>query len=389
MPHRHLVAWAVIVLMFPQLAQTLYSPALTDFSQSFGIPPSAAAQVLSVYFLCFALGVVLWGRLCDSLGRRPALMAGLLLFTAATAAGLGATSFGMLLASQGLAALGIATCSIGVQTVLRDRFQGPALGSVFSLVGMALALSPALGLFAGAALTRWQGYQGVLLALMATALLLLGWTARRLPETRLGQARPAPLWPTLQLMLRDRDIWQAAGLVALFNIAMFSYYATGPFLFARLGLSEALYGYSGALLAAGAALGAWVNRRLLAAGHPGTTLVRCAIMLMLLAGSAVWLLQDSVWLLLPLTLIVLAYGMAIPNLLGAALHAYGHCLGTAGALFGLLYYLLIGAGMWLAGQAQALGPTLTVCAILACLADACGGAASSRRARQAAMQAKR
>ncbi len=37
--------------------------------------------------------------------------------------------------------------------------------------------------------------------------------------------------------------------------------------------------------------------------------------------------------------------MAIPNLLGPALHAYDDCRGRAGALFGLAYYLLIGLGL--------------------------------------------
>ena len=38
------------------------------------------------------------------------------------------------------------------------------------------------------------------------------------------------------------------------------------------------------------------------------------------------------------------YGLAIPNLLGPALRRYGHCLGRAGALFGLAYYSLLGVG---------------------------------------------
>ena len=33
---------AIALLMFPQLAQTLYSPALADFATMFSVPPEAA-----------------------------------------------------------------------------------------------------------------------------------------------------------------------------------------------------------------------------------------------------------------------------------------------------------------------------------------------------------
>jgi hypothetical protein len=50
-------------------------------------------------------------------------------------------------------------------------------------------------------------------------------------------------------MLQDRDIWRSTLLVALFNIALFSYYSLGPFVFQRLGLSTQGFGYSGVILA--------------------------------------------------------------------------------------------------------------------------------------------
>ncbi|MBH8930044.1 MFS transporter, partial [Pseudomonas aeruginosa] len=48
---------------------------------------------------------------------------------------------------------------------------------------------------------------------------------------------------------------------------------------------------------------------------------------------------------LPALPIFVGFGVAIPNLLGPALHAYDDCRGRAGALFGLAYYLLIGLGL--------------------------------------------
>ncbi|WP_343045171.1 MFS transporter [Pseudomonas atagonensis] len=367
MSNRHLLILAVALLMFPQIAQTLYSPALGDIGQAFAVSPQAAAQTLSVYFLAFAFGVVTWGRVCDRIGRRPSMLAGLTIYAVACVIGLFAVSFNQLLMAQALAAFGAAVGSVVTQTLLRDRFQGAALAQVFSLVGMALAASPAIGLFSGAALVQGFGYRGVLAALLLIAVTLWLWSWRALPETLAQPLASVGLFETLARMLCDTAIWRSALWIASFNVALFSYYSLGPFLFQRIGLSEAAFGYSGVILALGSGFGAWLNKRLLNAGFSALQLIRLAGFSCLLGGLGVWGLQDSGAFVLPMVLVVLAFGMAIPNILGSALVNYADRLGTAGALLGLLYYLLIGAGLMLAGASQALGETLIVCSGVALL----------------------
>jgi predicted MFS family arabinose efflux permease len=364
-----LLVLAVALLMFPQIEQTLYSPALADLGQAFAVGPEAAGQTLSVYFLAFAFGVVVWGRLCDRFGRRPVMLAGLALYGVAMALALGVRSFNGLLLAQALAAFGAAVGSVVTQTVLRDRFSGAELAQVFSVVGIALAASPAIGLFTGAGLVQHFGYRGVLTALLLLALTLWTWCLWALPETRPASLPTASLRGTLGLMLKDAALWRSVGLVAAFNIALFSYYSLGPFVFQRLGLSAEQFGYSGVLLALGSGLGAWLNKGLLKRGASSEQLVLAAGGVMLVGCVLVVLLQERWLFVLPMLLVVMAFGMAIPNVLGAALTAYRDRLGTAGALFGLLYYLVIGAGLTLAAWLQQLGWTLLVCALAAlCLA---------------------
>jgi predicted MFS family arabinose efflux permease len=362
---KNLLVLAMALLMFPQLAQTLYSPALGDIGRAFAVGPERAGQTLSVYFLAFAFGVVVWGRLCDRWGRRPVMLAGLALYVGASALALKMTTFNALLLAQALAAFGAAVGSVVTQTLLRDRYHGAELAQVFSLMGIALAASPALGLFSGATLVQYFGYRGVLTGLLLLALALWGWCLWALPETRPASLPTASLPQTLGLMLRDAGIWRSVGLVAAFNIALFGYYSVGPFIFARLGLSAAEFGYSGVLLALGSGLGAWLNTRLLKRGMNGEQLVLTAAAIAVLGGLLVLLLQHS-WLFVgPMLLVVLAFGMAIPNVLGAALVAYRDRLGTAAALFGLMYYLLIGAGLSLVAWAQDLGWSLLICGLSA------------------------
>ncbi|MBC8996016.1 MFS transporter [Pseudomonas sp. N40(2020)] len=366
MNNKNLLPLAIALLMFPQIAQTLYSPALGDIGRVFKVSPEAAAQTLSVYFLAFAVGVVVWGRLCDRIGRRPVMLMGLAIYAVAMVIALRVSSFNGLLLAQGVAAFGAAVGSVVTQTLLRDRFKG-AEAQVFSLVGIALAASPAIGLFSGASLVEAFGYRGVLTALVLLAATLWLWSCYALPETRPEQTPHVDLWETLARMLRDLGIWRSALWIAAFNVALFSYYSLGPFIFQRLNLDATWFGYSGVILALGSGFGAWANKRLLQAGFAAMQLIRLAAITGLLGGVGVWWLQESGAFVLPMLLIVLAFGMAIPNILGMALVDYSDRLGTAGALLGLIYYLLIGAGMMLAGWSQALGETLIVCSAVALL----------------------
>ncbi|UEH06231.1 MFS transporter [Pseudomonas sp. HN8-3] len=361
----NLLMLTMALLMFPQLAQTLYSPALGDIGRVFAVEPERAGQTLSVYFLAFAFGVVVWGRLSDRWGRRPVMLIGLGVYAGASALALNVTTFSGLLLAQACAAFGAAVGSVVTQTVLRDRFHGAGLAQVFSLMGIALAASPAIGLFSGASLVECFGYRGVLGTLLLLALGLWAWCLWALPETRPASLPTAALGQTLGLMLKDAGIWRSVGLVAAFNIALFSYYSVGPFIFAHLGRSTAEFGYSGVLLALGAGLGAWLNKALLKRGMDSDQLVFVAAAVAVVGSLLVLALQHSWLLVWPMLLVVLAFGMAIPNVLGGALVDYRDRLGTAAALFGLLYYLVIGGGLTLVAWTQDLGWSLLVCSLAA------------------------
>ncbi|MGP2827920.1 MFS transporter [Serratia marcescens] len=355
----------VTAIMTPQLLETLYSPALTAIRSDFGVSAAQAGQTLSIYFFAFALGVAFWGAFCDRFGRRPAMLAGLALYLVGAGLALLSGSFTLLLAARALIAFGAAVGSIVTQTMLRDVYQGPALGRMFALVGIALSISPLLGMFAGGALVAWGGSAAIFTAQAAWALALLLWSYGILPETRRRQtATAAAPGIALTAILRDRHIWCSALLVASFNIMVFSYFSLAPFMFERLGLNSQQFGYSGVMLALGSLAGALLNRHLLARSVSAKHQILLGGLLAVASGVALFWWQHSLWMLLPCALVMLAFGLAIPNVLSQALSRYRQQLGTAGALFGLLYYLLIGLGLTIAARGQDLAATLLLCGLL-------------------------
>ncbi|PTC35500.1 Multidrug resistance protein D [Pseudomonas paraeruginosa] len=114
----------IVLLALPQAAETILSPALPALARHWQLDGATSQWTMALFFVGFAPGIWLWGWLADHLGRRPALLGGLGLATLATLGAWASADYASLLACRALQGLGLATCSVTVQTSLRDVLHG-------------------------------------------------------------------------------------------------------------------------------------------------------------------------------------------------------------------------------------------------------------------------
>lgn len=357
--HAPSLAILILLVIFPQLSETIYAPVLPQIATAFAVTQGQAQWTMSIYFAGFALGVLFWGRMADHFGRRPALLGGLCCYGGSALLALLAGDFTTLLLARALLAFGASVGSIVVQTMLRDRYHGTELTAIFSTVVAALALSPALGPPLGSLLAASCGHNGVFAGLCALAVVLLLCGAS-LPETRPPRtAATVPLLQVTRRLLGDRRIWASAWLVAGFNLILFGYYTVAPFTLQQLGMPAWLFGASGVLIALIGLGGARLNRyglprygpACMIAGAASINVAAALAQWCALAWSSSYPRLAAAGLLGTQLLMVLAFSCAIPNILATALQDYRAIQGSAGAVFGLLYYVLIAAGLGLLGAA--------------------------------------
>lgn len=358
---------AVTLIMFPQIIETMYSPALTSVKNSFRISENQAAQAMSIFFIAFAFGVVFWGRACDIIGRRPSTLLGLVVFIVSAIFSMMATDFDSFLTGFGCCAFGAAVGSVCTQTIIRDGYHGKELGHVFSIIGTSIGISPVIGMLIGSWLTSFGGYKWVFIAMVVMTALMLLWCYLKLPETKPNNKKRDSLLSVASSMVKDSHIWYVSLMVGVFNIALFSYYSIAPFYFDRLGASVNFFGNTGFILALGSIVGSIVNMKLLKAHISHDKIVFFASCLMLVAGAGIYLLQDCVWFFVPVVFVALSFGLALPNLLSGALNDYRDHLGSAGALLGLFYYLVIGIGLHKAAEFGDLPMIVLGCAVCSLL----------------------
>jgi len=337
-----------LLVMLPQFAETIYSPVLPMVQEHFGINEESATLTISLYFIAFALGVAFWGVQCDRIGRKKSLEYGLIIYGAGTLAAVFAPDFITLLSARIISAFGIAVGSIVTQTILRDTFDKENISKVFSWIGIGLSVSPVIGMVTGSILASFGGHQNVFIILCVLGLLFLLLSRQKISETHHSKksVNLKTLINLLKRMLHDQSIIKCCLLIMSFNVLLFSYYSLAPFIFKENHYSSYIFGYSSIILAGGTFAGAKLNRFLLLKNMQPEYLVKVTTFSAFIASVFVWILINTgICFLIPYFFIVMAFSIAIPNILSTALINYKNETGTAGALLGLMYYLLIGSGL--------------------------------------------
>lgn len=182
---------ASIVMSF-LAASTAPSPLYGLYREAWGFSALVLTFVFAVYAFALLGGLLVFGALSDHLGRRPVLLAALVLELGSLALFWAADNVGWLVAArllQGLAT-GIATATLSAALLDLDRERGALVNSVAPMLGMAA------GALGAAALVQFapQPAQHVFEAL-ALLLVLQTVAARFLPATN---APRAGAWKSLR-----------------------------------------------------------------------------------------------------------------------------------------------------------------------------------------------
>lgn len=173
----------ICLVGFPQISETIFTPSLPEIAQSYQVSMNTAQLTLSIYFLAFAFGVFFWGYLSDIVGRRPAMIYGIVLYGIGSLLCYISQSIEFLLLARFVQAFGASTGSVTTQTILREAFSGNKRHELFAQISAALAFTPAVGPLIGGFVGNYYGFRIVFLTLVLMSLVLFFYTVKSLPET--------------------------------------------------------------------------------------------------------------------------------------------------------------------------------------------------------------
>ena len=176
-PH-HDRRWAILaVLGLSQLMvvldATIVNIALPSAQQALAFSNEDRQWIVTAYALAFGALLPLGGRIGDLLGRRTALLAGLVGFALASAVGGAAQGLGMLVAARAAQGVFGALLAPAVLSLLTTTFtDARERAKAFGIYGAIAGAGGAIGLLLGGVLTeyltwRWCLYVNIVIAVLA------------------------------------------------------------------------------------------------------------------------------------------------------------------------------------------------------------------------------
>jgi len=169
-----LVALSIDAMLpaFPDMVRDLQVSGVNDIQLS-----------ISLLFVGLALGQLFYGPLSDSIGRKPAIYLGFVIFIAGSLLSMAATSFHLMLLGRLLQGIGAAGPRVVSVALIRDRFHGSEMARVMSFIMTVFILVPIFAPALGQGILLFAGWRTIFGSFVLLAVMTMFWLGLRQAKT--------------------------------------------------------------------------------------------------------------------------------------------------------------------------------------------------------------
>ena len=183
-----LVLTITFMCCYPPFSTDLYLPALPEMGKYFGANEFLIGMTLTIFFLMFALSMVIFGPISDKYGRKPILIFGSGIFTLASVACVVAPDVYVMLAGRFFQGVGSGAVITVATAVIKDCFRGRIMTRILVITQALGVIAPMAAPLIGGFLLRFTDWHGAfyLLILIGAINLILSclYTETLTPEKR-------------------------------------------------------------------------------------------------------------------------------------------------------------------------------------------------------------
>jgi MFS transporter, DHA1 family, multidrug resistance protein len=326
------------------LSMDMYLASLPDIARTFGAPTVQAQLTISSYLFGFAIGQMIYGPISDRFGRKPVLLAALVLYGAASVGCVLTQSIHGLIGMRFAQAFGGAGAIVLARAVVRDLYSGVRAGRELSLMGAITGIAPIVAPMIGGVLQTAFGWRSNFVLLIVFAVIASTAAATLLPET-LRRRVPGPfslgeMGELYRSVLVHRGFLAYLGILATSFVGLFAWVSGAPIVMQNgsYALTPLVFGFTYAVATAGFLLGTAIGTRIVM--RAGLNRMIGAGTAVLAAGGLIMVavvalgLTNVIWLVIAMTIYLTGLGLALPSAMAGALTPFPDRAGTASSLMG-------------------------------------------------------
>ncbi|RJT37622.1 Bcr/CflA family efflux MFS transporter [Mesorhizobium waimense] len=359
-PRWEFIALCAALMALNSLAIDIMLPALQQIGASLGVVNENHRQyVITAYILGFGGGQLFFGPISDRFGRRPPLVAGLIIYVLAAGAAAIAPSFATLLLLRMVQGIGAAATRVIAVSIVRDTFDGRRMAEVMSLIFMVFMAIPVVAPGIGQFIMLFASWHWIFITMAIGALIVSAWSLLRLPETLHPEYRrpltAASIVGGFRIVLTNRIALCYAFASTFIFGAMFGFIASAQQIYVDVFNVGEMFPVIFAGVAAVLAFSNYLNSRLV--GRFGMRRLSQSALLLFLVISLAWLVV-SLEMKMPLWLFITFFACAMvpfgalgANFNALAMEPLGQLAGTASSILGFMQTFLGGILGTLIGQA--------------------------------------
>ncbi len=319
----------------------IFIPALPAIQTSFGTKTGVTQLVLSLSIFANALATLAYGPLSDRFGRRPVVLAGLIIFIVGSVLSAAASTISLLILARIIQSSGAAAGMVLARAIIRDLYDREQAASAIAYLTMAMVVAPMVAPTFGAVLIDQLDWRAIFVAMSGLGVLLTLYVWRYLMETRvIRHDFGSHSLLTGALLLFRQPTFIAYMLQSTFAISTFFAFISGApyFVIDLLDRSATEYGLLFMIVSGGFMLGNLTSAKL--GSHFGIDqLIWIGSILALVANClTIFLMFSGTWTSLalfgPMMVTGFANGLSIANAQAGAISVNPDLAGTASGLTG-------------------------------------------------------
>lgn len=339
---------STIALASP-FALNSFNPALPDVVRALGSDISIVQLTITLYLFSLGISQLFSGALADRYGRRPLMLAGMVVNLGGSVLAAVAPTIEVLIVGRIFQALGGGTSLVLLRTMILDTHGRDQAGKYLSYLNMAIAVAQTIAPTIGGYLNYYFDWRAIFYFTFGLNLLIALLILRQLPETTdLDKQKPFSLrglFKQYRVVLKSRVYISYALAGSMGTCAYLAFASIMPYIYVdQIGGTSAQYGNWFLLVSGGYFAGSLIAARITVRFGLDRMISGGTILAIAAAGLSFGLILGEVivagFIFVLMGLVTLGRGLLLPNAQSGAVSSINEARGTASGLMGFIQLML-------------------------------------------------